>query len=70
MRQAGNQVSAFDFDIERFLARERRADIDFHILGRAFAYEQIVLFAHVADNGVVEFIAGDLDRFTQNGAAQ
>ncbi len=46
------------------------ADLDLDVLGGAFADHEIVGAAHVIDDALVEFIAGDADAAAKNDAAE
>ena len=61
LRQPRNEASALDLHGHFLLGRENAADLHLHLLGRALADEQVVLAAHILDDGLVELVARDLD---------
>ena len=59
--QAGEHAAALDLDAGLLLLGEDAADFHLHQLRGALADEQIVLAAHILDDGLVELVAGHLD---------
>ena len=59
--QAGHQAAALDLDGSFLVLGEHAADLHLHLLGGAFADEDVVFAAHVLDDGFVELVAGYLD---------
>ena len=67
--KARDKASALDLHGHFLFRREDAADLHLHLLGRALADEQVVLAAHILDDGLVELVARDLDggRFDDAG---
>ena len=67
--QAGYQVTASHLHGEDLGTAVGRAHVDLNLLGGPLADEQVVLFAHVAHQGLVEVVARHLDGGADHGAA-
>ncbi len=63
------EISAADFDFEFLFKGVGRSDLEFNIFGHQFADEEIVIFSATLDDGIIEFVAGDTARFTDDDAA-
>ena len=59
--KARDKASALDLHGHFLFRREDAADLHLHLLGRALADEQVVLAAHILDDGLVELVARNLD---------
>ena len=58
-RQAGDHVAALDLHRQRLVERQRGADLDLHLLGRALADHEVVLAPDVVGDRLVEPVAAD-----------
>src|SRR5690606_29837596 len=68
--QAREGVAPAHFHGQRFVGRKRAPDLDLYLFRRALADEQLVLAAHVADDGLVELVAADAQAVGDNLVAQ
>ena len=62
LRNAFDEIAALDLHGDLLVERERRAELDLHLLGGALADEQVVLALDVLDDRFVHLVAGDPDR--------
>ncbi len=69
-RQAGEQVATANLDVDLLEQRPRAADLELDLLGGALADQHVVDALHVADDRLVELVAGDADRLGAHDAAE
>ena len=69
-RQAGDQMPAADPEGQLLLQRQRRADLDLDLLGRARADRQLVDVADVVRDRLVHLVAADPDRAEHDDPAE
>ena len=63
LREGGHEVAAADFHGDVLRALAGAADVHLDVLGGTFTDEEVVLLPHVTEDGLIEVVAGDLDRF-------
>src|SRR5688500_11452752 len=68
--QAGDPVPPLALHLQRLIERQRCADLDLDLLGRALADHEVVLAPDVVRDALVELVAADPQRIADDDATQ